>query len=230
MLQQLKAYTAKPYNGSKFRILISKLLETFKNCNFRQKFREKSCPLGRPNIGSFFEFEANEKLPMFRRRLYNLVQDPKYAHLWVIGCREPPRMDHTVWWQLKEILNRFQVTWRFFYSREKWICNVLNSTGENFKYLKGEKIVMVYKIVVEDKIVMDDKIVMVYHLHYSGVMVGSNKKFDDSSNWISSDRFHEISIKNLLSEKKEFESQKHRKNLTELACKTSILFDTVLLD
>ena len=161
---------------------------------------------------------------------YNLVQDPKYAHLWVIGCREPPRMDHTVWWQLKEILNRFQVTWRFFYSREKWICNVLNSTGENFKYLKGEKIVMVYKIVVEDKIVMDDKIVMVYHLHYSGVMVGSNKKFDDSSNWISSDRFHEISIKNLLSEKKEFESQKHRKNLTELACKTSILFDTVLFD
>ena len=39
----------------------SKLLETFKNCNFRQKFREKSCPrrnIDRPNIDRFFKFGA----------------------------------------------------------------------------------------------------------------------------------------------------------------------------
>ena len=28
----------------------------FKNRHVRQKFREKSCPLGRPNIGRFFKF------------------------------------------------------------------------------------------------------------------------------------------------------------------------------
>ena len=39
----------------------SKLLETLKNCNFRQKFREKSCPrrnIDRPNIDRFFKFGA----------------------------------------------------------------------------------------------------------------------------------------------------------------------------
>ena len=35
----------------------SKLLES-KKCNFRLKFREKSCPLVRPNIDWFFKFGA----------------------------------------------------------------------------------------------------------------------------------------------------------------------------
>ena len=46
-------------------------------CNFRQKFREKSCPLGR-----FFEFETTSKRPMFRRRLYYIRVALKRADFW----------------------------------------------------------------------------------------------------------------------------------------------------
>ena len=51
-------------------------------CNFRQKFREKSCSLGRSNIVRFFEFETTSKRPMFRRRLYYIRVALKRADFW----------------------------------------------------------------------------------------------------------------------------------------------------
>ena len=54
--------------------------------------------------------------------------------------------------------------------------------------------------------------------HYSRLMVWSNQIFDVKTNWILSDRLHEILIKNLEREKNEFKSWKCCECRSALTC------------